>query len=65
MDKSEKTPIIERRKKTTHALPVSILERLRIYSAATGIDQQDVIAKLLDQHLPQNPFPQNSTDRVA
>jgi hypothetical protein len=44
------------KRKTTHALPVSILDRLRIYAAALGKDQQDVVAMVLDQHLPQNPF---------
>lgn len=46
----------EPKRKTTHALPVSVLDRLRIYAAALGKDQQEVVAMLLDQHLPQNPF---------
>ena len=53
----------EPKRKTTHALPVSILDRLRIYAAALGKDQQDVVAILLDKHLPQNPFTQN--EKVA
>jgi len=44
------------RKKTTHALPVDVLVRLQIYAAAENRDQQDVIAEILDKHLPPNPF---------
>ena len=44
------------RKKTTHALPVDVLARLQIYAAAENKDQQDIIAEILDKHLPQNPF---------
>jgi hypothetical protein len=45
-----------KRRKTTHNLPVDILDRLRVYAAAVQKDQQDIIADLLDKHLPQNPF---------
>jgi hypothetical protein len=47
--------VVERRK-TTHNLPVDILDRLRVYAAAVQRDQQDIIADLLDEYLPQNPF---------
>ena len=45
-----------KRRKTTHNLPVDILDRLRVYAAVVQRDQQDIIADLLDEHLPQNPF---------
>jgi hypothetical protein len=51
------------RKKTTHALPIEILERLRIHAAITQKDQQDIIADLLDANLPPHPFKKLDTDQ--
>jgi hypothetical protein len=53
--------VMEPRRKTTHALPVSILHRLQIYAAVVGKDQQDIVAQVLDKHLPQNPLEQKGT----
>ncbi len=54
MPKQKKNVILK--KKTTHALPVDVLVRLQIYAAANNKDQQDIVAELLDQYLPPNPF---------
>jgi hypothetical protein len=44
--------------KDAQALLVSVLDRLRIYTAAPNRDKQDVVALLPDQHLPHNLFPE-------
>lgn len=51
------------RRKTSVALPVELLTRLQIYSAATQTDQQDIIARILDKHLPPNPFAKTDDSR--
>lgn len=53
--------VTEPKRKTTYALPVSVLERLRIHSAVLGEDRQDVVAKVLDKNLPQYNFPLEGT----
>jgi predicted DNA binding CopG/RHH family protein len=41
------------KRKTTIALSEEQLTKLRVYSAAHGLDMQDVVGKLVDNYLPQ------------
>jgi hypothetical protein len=54
MVKKKQGPVVKR--KTSVALPTELLTRLQIYAAAIQTDQQDIIAKILDKHIPPNPF---------
>ena len=53
---NKKTMKTAEKKKTTHALPVDVLERLRIHAVITQRDQQDIVAEILDKYLPVHPL---------